>query len=109
MTELLIFIHHPEQAREAVDHIASAICPNLRTLGERASISATEHARKLCGGNDSSSATVLRLSLVGSSQFDFAYTVAKLEKSLKSNAKDAKLELTFDVWRVEPAAPAMEP
>jgi hypothetical protein len=100
-TTLLVLVHEPDQARDTVDGIVNAICPYLGTFGQKSSITSTERLRELHSGEEVSSATVLRVTLAGTAKTDSASLVAKLQRFLKQTAKDADVDVKFDLWRVE--------
>ena len=103
MTTLLILIREPEQARETIDGIAAAVCPYLGTFGQQANIESTERLRELHNGEESFSATLLRVTLAGTARTDFSRPISKLERFLKQAAKDADMAMKFELLHVEPA------
>ena len=101
MTSLFIIIREPENARQVVDGIAAAVCPYLGTLGEQATIAATEHLRELRGGEETSTVTLLRVTLAGTARLEFSTLIAKLGKFLKQTAKDAEIDARFELFHLE--------
>ena len=105
MTTLIVLIRHVEELTDTVDGIVAAICPYLGSFGERATIESSEQLRELRNGSEEAPATLLRVSLAGSSRVDFADMIAKLSRFLKQTAKDSNLELKFELWKVVIPAP----
>ncbi len=100
MTTLLICIHQPDESNTS-DAIIPNICAFLGTYGEQATITSKERLRHMAGRKDTMSTTLLRVALAGTARIDLVQLVVKLERFLRSTAKDADIAATFEIFRVD--------
>lgn len=100
MPVLLIIMNQSDES-----HTADAIIPNistyLGTFGEQATITATERLREMVGRKDALNSTLLRVALAGTARIEFSQLVAKLERFLRTAARDADIAVNFEIFRVE--------
>jgi hypothetical protein len=102
MENLLVLIREPIDSGASAESIAGAICPYIETFGAAAKVVSVRRCHELRAGQRAARVALLDVEVSDGARVELAELAAKLARFFKQTARDADLDVTFEVLHFIP-------